>query len=167
MSIELKRNFTIPATVDRVARALCSEAYSIEGAEMREEVVSATHRVISEDEGRVEYEVAYVEYARTKTGGINRGETVSSRTRSVLDRQTWTLSWTYTTEASERFRLDGLYRLTPQGEATHVDYRVTIDVRVPLIGNRIAKMVAKGYEESLPTLQARLTKHATAMGTGS
>jgi hypothetical protein len=161
MSIELKRTFKIPTTVDRVARALCSEAYSIEGAEMREDVVSATHRVISEDESRVEYEVSYVEYARTKTGGIDRSETVNARTRSVLDRETWTLRWTYSNDANERFKLNGLYRLTPQGEATHVDYRVTIDVRIPLLGNKIAKMVAKGYEESLPKLQARLTKHAT------
>jgi hypothetical protein len=167
MSIELKHTFTIPTTVERVGRALCSEAYSIEGAQLREDVVSATHHVISEDERRVEYEIRYVEYARTKTGSIDRSKQVNAVTRSVADLEAGTLRWTYTTEASERFRLEGAYKLTQQGDATHVDYRVTIDVRVPLIGNQIAKMVAKGYQESFPKLQARLTKHATGTGSDS
>ena len=85
MSIELQRTFSISTTVDRVARALCSEAYAMESAEIREDVASATHRVISRDETRVEYEVAYVEYARSRTGKLDKGQTVNARTIHVLD----------------------------------------------------------------------------------
>jgi hypothetical protein len=160
--IQIKRTFTIPASVDRVGRALCSEGYSVEGATMREDVESATHAVIRGDlAGRLEYEVRYMEYARTTTGKIDRSKTVHALTRSVWDGGAQTLRWTYTTETSERFRMEGLYRLSARGEETHVDYQVTIDVRVPLIGGKIAKMVAKGYEESLPRIKALLTDHAT------
>ena len=54
MAIQLKHTFTIPATVERVGQALCSEAYSIEGANLREDVQSATHAVISDGAGRLD-----------------------------------------------------------------------------------------------------------------
>ena len=162
MPIQIKRTFTIPANVDRVGQALCSESYSVEGATMRDDVESATHAVIHGDlKGQLEYEVRYVEYARTTTGKIDRGKTVRALTRCVWDGGARTLRWTYTTEASERFRMEGLYRLSARGEETHVEYQVSIDVRVPLIGGKIAKMVAKGYEERLPQIRTMLTDHAT------
>jgi hypothetical protein len=160
MAIQLKHTFTIPTTIERVGQALCSESYSIEGANLREDVQSATHVVVSDEGARLEYEVRYVEYVRTKTGRIDKSRTQSGRTRTVWDREAKILRWVYTTEASERFKMEGVYRLTEQGEATHVDYQVTIDVRVPLIGNRIAKAVAKGFEDDFPRLQALLTRHA-------
>ena len=160
MAIQLKHTFTIPATVERVGQALCSEAYSIEGANLREDVQSATHAVISDGAGRLEYEVRYVEYARTKTGKIDRSRTQNARARSVWVQKARTLRWIYTTDVSERFRMEGVYRLTEQGEATHVDYQVTVDVRIPIIGNQIAKLVAKGVKNEFPQLQALLTRYA-------
>ena len=162
MAIRIERTFTIAASIHRVGRALSSEHYSIEWARMREAVQSAHHVVIHGDlEGQLEYEVRYVEYARTTTGTIDRGKTQHAVTRAVWDAEAQTLRWTYTTEASERFRIEGLYRLTDEGDETRVDYQVTIDVRVPLIGGAIAKRVARSYEETLQRVPALLAKHAT------
>jgi hypothetical protein len=161
VAVEISYAFTVPADVDRIARALCSEAYTLESASVRDDVASVTHRFIREDERGVEYEVLYVEYARGRTGTIDRRRTHGARARCVWDAAARTLRWSYTTQWSARFSLEGVYRLTPRGEEeTHLDYRATIDVRIPLIGNQLAKLVARDHEQDMPRLQALITKHA-------
>jgi hypothetical protein len=163
MAVEVKRTFTIPASVERTARALCSESYTLESASAREDLESATHRVVTDRDDRVEFEVLYVEYARSLTGKIDRGRTQRARAWCVWDAETRTLRWTYTTEGSRYFLLEGVFRLSQRGEGTRVDYQATIDVGIPLVGDRLARMVARGHEGDLPRLQALITKHATGL----
>ena len=161
MSYEINKSFSVPAPVDRVGQALCSEDYALAGAMLRDDIESASYHITGEEAAGLEYEVRYVEFARTKTGKINRAKTSPARARSVWDAEARTLRWQYTTDASDRIRLEGVYRLTPEGAGTHVDYSVVIEVRVPVVGNKIAKMVGKGVEGDMTRLQALLAEHAT------
>ncbi|HET7304280.1 MAG TPA: SRPBCC family protein [Segeticoccus sp.] len=51
----------------------------------------------------------------------------------VAEDGTGTVSWSLV-EAQVLKALDGSYTLAPQGEGTHVSYRLAVDVRIPMLG---------------------------------
>ena len=54
-------------------------------------------------------------------------------TWDVAQDGTGTVSWSLV-EASVITRLDGSYELVPDGEGTQVTYRLSVDVRIPMLG---------------------------------
>jgi hypothetical protein len=160
---ELRWSFFVPAPVKRVALTLCSEAYAIAEAERRADVASATYGVIRQADPTLEFEVVYVEYARTRTGGIDRSRTTHGRTVSSWDGR-GQLSWRYESESNARITISGVYRLAPERDGTRVENEIRVEVRVPLIGTQIAKLVAREIEQGRGEMQQLLIRQAASSG---
>jgi hypothetical protein len=159
--MKIEKTFTIPAPPARVAEALCSEAYNVEEGNGRADVASTRYRPLSKTDERVEFAVDYTEYKRTKLGRIDKSGTVGASTRCTYTRATSTLEWVYSNEASTRITLRGRHRLEPEGERTRLRYEMEIDVRIPLIGDQIAKLIVKEFDTDLARTIALIERHAT------
>jgi Protein of unknown function (DUF2505) len=147
------------ATPDEVVEVLCSEAYNIEVEKGREGVVETRFEPIAEDESRRAFRLVTTEYARTKTGGLDRSRTLSSTTDSELDARKRELTWRYASKEGSRVRLSGSLRVVPDGTGARVEQSVDIEVSIPLIGGQIAKLIGKEFEKTFPKTVDILKRH--------
>lgn len=158
--MQLRRETRFAAPPDRVAAVLCSEELHLTLERAREGVAETAFVVVAAPggpaaAGRTVFELRGREYRRTLTGGIDRRETVASVTRNEYDAAVGTLRWSYQSGNSERIAISGTYRLLPDGDGTRLVHDVTVDVRMPLVGGRVAKYIAGEMEKSL-SVQDRL-----------
>jgi carbon monoxide dehydrogenase subunit G len=158
--MKLVKSFSVDAPPERVAQALCSEAFNVAAETDREEVVSARVVAIQElPESRV-FEVRSTEYKRTRLGRIDRSGTVESVTRHTYDPRVMTLSWDYRGAGSRWVTVAGVYRLSPSADGTRVVHDITIDVHVPLLGEKIAKLIAREFDEAAGRFERLLRRYA-------
>lgn len=165
--LKTRQSFTVEAPLERVSRALVSAGYLEEEGRTRVEIAAASYRPGQRSSGRVEFEVRYREWRRTRLGKLDRSGTTNGVARSVWDPRARKLCWDYSTDASRRFRLSGVYRLEAAPEGTRVVHEIEINVRFPLVGRRIERFVARRFAEDIPRVQQLLLKHATACRRGS
>ena len=159
--MQLAYTFTVPAPLDHVATALCSEALHTAAELDRDEVVSSRLVLLEEHEGRRVFEIRSTEYRRTKLGRIDRSATVDAVTRNTYDPRANTLAWVYEGVGSRWVTARGVYQLTPVDEGTRVLHDVTIEVNVPLVGGKIAKIIAKEFDQAAKRFE-RLLRQKTA-----
>jgi hypothetical protein len=146
----MEKVFTLDldAPPDKVAEALCSEAYNVGIEEDREEVLSTRYELIERTEQRVVFDVCSTEYKRKKLGGLDRSATERSVNHNRFDVAARTLGWDYEGVGSQWVKCTGVYHLLPRGEGTRIEHRVTIEVSVPLIGERIARYIVGEFEKA-------------------
>jgi len=154
-------SIVISAPLDNVAKAICSEAYNVEENNSREDTVSTVFKPIGETDSRIEFEVETVEYERTKTGRIDRSKTKKSRTNNVWSKDKNTLTWVWHGTDSHRVKVSGVVEIHPQGESTRIVYNTDIEVSIPLIGNKIAGLIAKEFDKSMSRIKPILQRHSS------
>jgi hypothetical protein len=54
----------------------------------------------------------------------------------------------------------GLYRLSPSSGGTQVVHDISIDVHVPLLGGKIAKLIAREFDEAAGRFERLLRRFA-------
>ncbi len=136
--------YTLPAPLARVQAVLIDESFQLALARARDDVDSAELEWI--EPGRI-FELRAQEYGRTRTGGIDRSRTTPARTRYRWDATSLHLSWEWSGH-EKRIELSGGVRLEAQGESTRVHTYRNVEVRLPLIGGRIERIIDKQFATS-------------------
>lgn len=150
----------IPAPLEQVAEVLCAEAYNVEVERGREGVVNTRFELTHKDDQVLRFVLHSREYARKKTGGLDKKTQVPTSMTSHYSVKDRVLTWDYRDGNNDkRFVLRGTYRLYRLGEQTRMEHQVEIAVRIPLIGRQIAKFIARQFETDLPRYQAVMQKH--------
>lgn len=154
------RTLHVDSPPERVLATLASEPFNVEVEQKREGVVSTTFRTVEGGDDPV-VELRTTEYARTKLGKLDKSATFQSVTTSRVDSRARALAWTY--EGGEgmtkRFRLSGVYRVAPERGGTLLTHEINIEVDIPLVGNQIAKLVAKELDDTMPVIAEALERH--------
>lgn len=159
--MKIVRTIALQAPPDKVAAVLCSEAYNLERERAREEVVSTSFHLVERTPQRTVFELRTTEHGRTMTGAIDPSHTVASVTRNVWNPADQTLSWTYQGGAApRRMRLDGLYRLRATAAGSTLQHEISIEVKVPLVGESIARVAAREFERTADQYEQILQRHA-------
>jgi hypothetical protein len=152
-------NFKAPPA--RVAEVLCSEQYNVERERGREGVVSTDYKLVEQGPERTLFDVCSIEYKRTMTGSLDKSGTVQSLTRNVWNHKTQTLTWTFEGgPAPLRMQLGGVYRLAGGDGHSELKHEISIEVKVPLIGEKIAKLAAREFEKSADVYERLLQRLA-------
>ena len=163
--MKIKDTFTVPVPVEELVQVMVSEAYNLDSEKMRVGVVSSEYKLKEQGDARTLYEMHTTEYSRTKTGGLNKNDhthTILTHTYTAANR---TLTWVYgNASGKSRLELAGVYTLTPMGERTRLEHEVEINLRIPLIGGKISKFIARQFEGTFPEHQALLKKHLAEQG---
>lgn len=163
--MKIKDTFTVPVPLEGLVEVMVSEDYNVESEKKREGVVDSEYKPKEQGDDRTVYEMHTTEYKRTKTGGLDKNDythTILTHTYTAHNR---TLTWIYgNASGSSRLELSGVYTLTPQGGQTRVEHEVEINLRIPLIGGRISKFIAKQFEATFPEHQALLKKYLDKQG---
>lgn len=160
--MKLERFHEIGAPLPQVLAAITSEGYNLAVAKLREEVAESTFHELERSAERARYEVRSREYTRNKLGKLDRSATAAAVIASEADLTAARIEWRYRTEESGgRIQLAGRYQLGARGsDRTSVQSEVTIEVKIPLLGGAIAKMIAGGVERSARREMELLEEHA-------
>ncbi len=156
----LRHSSFVGAPMDVTVRTICGERYNMENQTSREDVVEAGYEVIDESEDRMRFDVHVTSYKRTKTGGLDRSGTVETKTEYRWEGATGKLHWTHVDPEGDRVRVGGITSLRAEGSGTRVDRQVDIDIRIPVIGRGIAKIVEREFRKGLDRSAALLDRIA-------
>jgi hypothetical protein len=147
------------STPDKVVEILASEAYNLDVERHREGVIETRFEGVSRTPEHVVFRLRTSEYARTKTGGIDRSRVLHSTTDSEVDLRGRVVTWRYGTEDGSRVRLSGTLRVEQVPEGSRVVQAVDIEVSIPLIGGQIAKLIGREMGKTLPETATALDRH--------
>ncbi|MBN1944394.1 MAG: DUF2505 family protein [Bradymonadales bacterium] len=157
VTIQIKAILNAPW--ERVGEVLNSAEFNVEGAQLRDGVVSAEHHLIDETAARKRFEIRTREHARTMKGDLDRSKIEDAKTAYDWDARARTQSWTYHSPPSTKMvRTWGVYTLKPMTDGTEVVHDVSVEVNVPIIGGQIAKVVAKEFEKAFGGTVDRLKR---------
>jgi len=146
--MKIVRHIPLEAPPDKALQVIGAEPFNMGRERRRPEVVETSYHVVEQSAGRLVFEIRTTEYRRTMTGGIDRGATCKSVTRSVVSDKDGTLSWIYEGGAAPvRMKMSGVYRVAPGPAGSDVTHEVTIEVKVPLIGEKIARLAGREFEK--------------------
>ncbi len=150
----LHHEMTVSAPVDAVAELLCSERYSLTQQRSREDCVDARWEALGETDDQIEFEVHLTSYAHKKTGKLDRSRTEQSTTRYRYDKRSHTLHWKHHGEHGDRVNVHGVTRMVDEGGGTRIIRDVTIDIRIPVIGRAISRIVEAKFRQSFDGIAA-------------
>lgn len=155
--------YTFAAPADAVARVMTDTAFHLEVDRQRDDVrpEQCAIRDVSERGDTKTFVLETAEFERSKTGRIDRRKVVPGRTDFTWNGHDRTLTWVYT-PGQEATRIDvrGKYTVREDGpDRTRLIHDYSIDIRIPLIGGQIAKIVDREFKESFVRFEATVKKH--------
>ena len=160
--MKLRKEFHFDQPPERVSAVLCSAAFNVATDEAREDVRSSSYHLVEESNGDLVFEMRSEEYKRTMTGGIDRSGTSTSVVRNEWNANARTLSWVFRGKGmAAKVQISGVYRVQQEGHGTHLVHDVDVEVSIPLVGRKIAKIVAKEFDQTVPTFERLLREHLT------
>jgi hypothetical protein len=160
--MKLEKIHEIAVPVEKVLAAITSAAYNLAIARLRDEVKEASFHELERSAERARYEVRSQEYKRNKLGKLDRTETANAVVASECDLKAGRVEWRFRSEdGGGRIQLAGRYLLSARGpERTTVQSEVTIEVKIPLLGGTIAKLIAGSMEKTAAEEIKLLEEHA-------
>ena len=160
--MKLQQTFFIAAAPKKVMNVM-RDSNLIEEDEKGREALSVEVKDLKKTKAEHIYEVHTVNYARGVTG-IDRSKTENNKTTMTWDLKKNTATWVFSGGGAhaDKAKVSGGTILSKQGEGTEVELFVDIDISVPLVGKKIAAMVAKGFKTEWPKYIERVSLRAKA-----
>jgi hypothetical protein len=143
-----KRTMTLDLPPDDLVAVLTDPEYHV-AREKAQDALDVRVQEVSRSGDRLVFEVHVTQHARGKTG-IDRSRTEQAVTTTTWDLRARRASWEYRDPHSDRVTVRGTMKVEPAGERSTLVDEMHVEVRIPLIGGQIEKMILKGVEEGWP-----------------
>ncbi len=152
MTVTLRRSAVLDTTPERLL-AVATDPKMLQQRVKPGTSAGTTVREVARDGARLVQELESEEYARTKTGGLDRSRIERSVTRYEWDLSSGHCAWSWKGQ-SDRIRLTGTIDIKPSGPGAELSTSFEIEVKVPVIAGMVERMVASEIEEDLPRYEA-------------
>lgn len=148
MAKKTENVFRIDITPDALLDLLIHPDFNI----AREKAMGSLEARVEENsrnDDKLVFDVHTVDYARGITG-IDRSKTENNRTAYEWDLKARKASWNYHGESGKMARVWGTVTISPDGDGSKLTNAFNVEVKVPLMGGKIEKMVLKEVAKSWP-----------------
>ena len=152
---KLQTDAQVDKSPEQVAELLCSEDFLVAIDKQRDEVVDAEYRLVEQTNDRTVFEIVVTGYKHHKNGDIDKSGTNTNVAEYCWERSKQTLSVQY--KGSGRIFINGNYRLQPEATGTRLSYEATIDVKIPVVGERIAKGIKESMQSTFDIIVSKIT----------
>jgi hypothetical protein len=98
---------------------------------------------------RLVLEGAVTEYVKGITG-VDKSKTEVTITTFDWNLVAMTSTWTYRSSHGDRIKISGAVKIEAAGASSKLTETFTIDVKIPLVGGKVEKMVMKEVEAFYP-----------------
>ena len=160
MATRFARVIKFTESVEQVLEVLLDTEFQ-KARERVQGAVEVTINPISKTETSTDYEVVTVTYAKGITG-IDKSKTETNHAKYHWDLPARKCSWTWKGPHGDRAKVWGGLVLLPDGDGCLLDGDFNIDVRIPLVGKKIEKIVinetAAGWDRYEATIRKFLNK---------
>lgn len=126
--------------LDIALEVLSSAEFDIAQQIAQEGTKSAEVTTISRDDDTFVYEMHAVEYVKGLRG-LDRSKTERTVTRVTWDLKARKSDWTYRGPHGDRVKVWGATHIKPLGDGSEVTSEFHIDVKIPLVGGQLEKLV--------------------------
>ena len=133
--------FRFDAPPEKLLEVLVDEEYQI-ARQKSQGALEVQVKEISRNDDRLVFEVHAKEYARGLTG-VDKSKTEINVTTYDWDLKAKRGSWKHTTSQGERVRVWGTVQVQPDGDNSKLINDFNIEIKIPLVGGKIEKMVMK------------------------
>jgi len=154
--VTITHTMNVPASVDQVADLLTNEPYNMRMQNDREDVTRASYAVDSDDDAQRRYRMNVTHYKRTKTGKLDKSVLENSTTHYRYDKRSHVLYWRHEGSEGKRVDVHGETRLTPEGNGTRVHREVEIQIKIPVVGRGLAKIVESKFREGFDAIEGTI-----------
>ena len=89
-----------------------------------------------------------------ENGDIDKSGTNTNIAEYCWERSKQTLSVHY--KGSGRILIDGIYRLQPEATGTRLSYKATIEVKIPVVGERIANRIKDSMQSTFDIMVSKI-----------
>jgi Protein of unknown function (DUF2505) len=114
--------------------------------EKAQDAVEASVKVISQDDNKIVYDVFTKEYAKS-VKGIDKTKTDDSTCTYTWDLNQMTASWDYVGPYGSKVKVWGNMKIIPAGDYADLYSDFNVDIKIPLIGGKIASVVVSKANE--------------------
>jgi hypothetical protein len=149
---------TLDATAERLLATMTGEPFLIEQHKLDEAVIDVAFREVSRTPTRLVQELLSTEYARGLTG-LDRSKRERSTVTFEWDLQTMRCAWSYRGEQGGRVQVGGAERIEAVGDRARLTSTWNVEVRIPLVGGQVEKLVLREVEQGRPRYEALLRSH--------
>ncbi len=140
---------------EEVAAIMANPDFHYEFDRTREDASGTEMRPREPNGDILEFTMLTQEFRHTKTGGLNRNKTTEGRTDFRWNGGTKILDWQYYSgEDPKRINIRGRYLVQPDGQGSRLVHEYSIDIKIPLIGGQVSKLVGKEFIKSFPKFEA-------------
>ncbi len=155
-----EKTFTFEAPPEKLLQILTDEDYQV-ARQKSQGALEVNVKEISRTDDRLVFEVHAREYARGITG-VDHSKTEINVTTYDWDLKARRGTWKHTTSQGERVRVWGSVEVQPDGENSRLQNDFNIEVKIPILGGKIEKMVmkevAKGWADYERVIREFLSK---------
>ncbi len=121
---------------------------------------------LSDDGTTLKYEVHTQEYARGLTG-VDKSKREKNVTTTTWNRVTHSCTWTHTSDNSfaDRITVSGTQKIASAGaSACELNSTFKVDIRVPLVGKKIEKLVLEEVDRAWAKYDATIEQFIAPKG---
>jgi len=158
MSKTAKNTFRLPYSPDVVLAALTDPAF-LEANFKKQDNPEAKVVERSRTAAELILDAEVTEYAKG-LGGVDRSKTVKAKTVYVWNLTARSAQWTYTNSSAQgkMVKVWGGSRIVPDGASTSLEEEFSVNVKIPLMGGKVEKIVIKEVKKYWPIFDKLLRK---------
>lgn len=154
-----EKTFTIEMPADKVMKAM-RDPVLIDISEKSRDALSVEVKDIEKTDTVHKYEIFMENYART-IKGIDKNKIEKNRTTVTWDVTKREGSWIHFHDHGPRVSVTGGYKVKPVTDnRCELTMYVDIDIKIPLVGKVVTKVVQQGFKSEWPKYVARVTEHS-------
>jgi len=136
-----EQTFFFDAPPEKLLEVLIGEEYQI-ARQKSQGALEVQVKETSRSDDRLVFEVHAKEYARGLTG-VDKSKTEMNLTTYDWDLKAMRGTWKHTTPQGERVKVWGSVQIQPDGDRSRLVNDFNIEIKIPLVGGKIEKMVMK------------------------
>jgi len=160
--MKVEKTFFVDAPIEKVLETIRDPGL-IEESEKSRDALSAEVKEVKKDASEHIYEIHTESYARGLTG-LDKSKTERNVVTSRWDLKSRTENWQWkgSGQHADKASISGTTQLMEKGNGTNVCLSTDIEISVPLLGKKISKMVAQGFQDEWPKYIQMLTGRVKA-----
>jgi hypothetical protein len=149
-----------PVSPEALLLAVTSSEYQV-ARETSQGALEATVNELTRSDARLVYEVHVTNYARGMTG-VDRTKTEDAVATYTWDLERMRGDWTFKTVHGDRIKIWGALTIKPTAGGAMITSVFNAEIKIPLMGKRIEKMITKGVDENWSLFDETLRAHVRA-----
>ena len=154
---KLEKSTRLSSPVDALMRVL-TDPEAVVQRELDRGALDAEVLAPERAKGHYRYQLHSTKYGRTMTGGVDKSKTTRQVTTYDWDLDAKRCTFVTDTGHGERVKVVGTMHAEPDGDGAKLTFGMKVDVRMPVVGKGIEKLVGREFDKSWPEFEAALRR---------